>query len=185
MQSPLQRRRIADFFYLLDGDRDGALRWDDFARVATLISSLQGWSEQDDGALALKTAARMFWQSLIWVVPAEHPDRLTLKDLCDYAASLSRHVQQTGELPASLQANLDAWALLLDIDGDGLVGEVDYTCWLTALGSSADPETAFARLDTSRDGVLARAELDDRVREWWTSEDEDAPGNLLATGRSG
>ncbi|MDX2392977.1 hypothetical protein NJL88_23500 [Streptomyces sp. DK15] len=43
----------------------------------------------------------------------------------------------------------------------------------------ADTEALFARIDKNHDGYLSVDELLDAVREYYTGDDEDAPGNLL------
>jgi len=179
--SRLQKRKVVDLFYLLDQDRDGAVHWSDLDRIGSYVCLARGWSRDDDPARGLRTAHRLFWQSLLWSIGTTDEGGLRLDAWETHVERMHRAFQEGKRDVAARCA--DAWFQLLDADGDGVVGREDYRAWLLALGSSANADAAFDRLDADDDGVLDRGEVRLRWAEWIMADDADALGNVLATGR--
>ena len=181
MLSRLQKRKIVDLFYLLDQDRDGAVRWSDFERIGGYVCLARGWAADADKARGMRTAQRLFWQTLLWSVGEVRDNALRFDDWELHAHRMRRAFEQGRRDVAKRCA--DAWFQLLDLDSDGVVDRDDYRAWLLSLGSSADVDAAFTALDADDDGVLTREEVRLRWAEWIMADDDSAPGNLLATGR--
>lgn len=73
-----------------------------------------------------------------------------------------------------------SWMVLADPDGDDFVALPDFRTMHRAFGTQDDEtRTAFAALDAGGQGRLAVPELVVAAREYYTSADPDARGNLL------
>ncbi|NUR69700.1 MAG: hypothetical protein HOU81_02680 [Hamadaea sp.] len=69
---------------------------------------------------------------------------------------------------------------LADGDNDGYLAPAELARLWRAIGSSVDDITgAFTAVDTDGDGLLSVLEVLDAIRDFYTSDDPDSPGNLL------
>ena len=68
----------------------------------------------------------------------------------------------------------------LDSTGNNKINLDEYKVLAAALNiSESDAETAFEKLDKSGDGSLDIDELKENIKEFYLTEDENAPGNWL------
>jgi len=76
----------------------------------------------------------------------------------------------------TLEPNIRAF----DLDGDGAWNVDDYRAFFQVLEiRDADPVEVFQQLDTDGDGLLYHHEVMQRLVEFYTSDDSQAPGNVL------
>ena len=72
----------------------------------------------------------------------------------------------------------DGFFRLIDADGDGVIGPQEYRDLMASVFvDAASADQAFARLDTNGDGVISHDEFTQLYRDFFTSDDPDAPGS--------
>lgn len=171
MLSELQRRKLTRMFRLFDRDGDGAIAWADYARVsARMLDVLELAPDSTEGA-EMAASYRVEWEELAlepgagvhlprWL--AYRAEQLSMRDafeinIAPYVLTIATHI---------------------DRDGDGFVGGDDLRRYL-ALYDMPDAEraAAVARLDPTGRGRIPYVELEDRAREFYYSNNPEAPGS--------
>jgi EF-hand domain pair len=177
--SPIQIQKFTTLFRHYDRDSDGYIDIEDFVVVADRAASLLGFGAGSDHRARLIAYQRGIF------------DRLAnITETVDTPMSLSSYLVSFASLAASMAASLppecqrSCQELMSILGGDQypIITIVQYTAMLRAIGSTADPEPAFQRLDRDDDGALILSDLESLTFEFVTSNDPDAPGNWLCCG---
>jgi uncharacterized protein (DUF1778 family) len=108
-------------------------------------------------------------------------ERITLEDFLSSAAARAAAISAGASPDVALECP-ELYAILSK-EQFAVLTQTDYTLFLVAMGSDADPAAAFQRLDRDDDGVLILSDLSDLVAEFLTSSIADAAGNLLFLGK--
>lgn len=73
-----------------------------------------------------------------------------------------------------------AVATLCDTDGDGQINQDEFRAMQDSFGTvPTDTDAAFTALDTDKSGTITVDEYLVAVRQYYTSDDPEAPGNWL------
>lgn len=182
MSSTFRQRKYAAFFDHLDNNDDGVVDRHDWDRYAEIIRAEKGWSAREPQLEALVESTTVWWESMrsaFGVTEDEGIGRVQFVAFCD---RMAQELRAGGPPPQ--------WAIdmcirthqMLDSTGTGTVDASEYAVWLRAIGSSADPEEVFAKLDLDGDGVVSRDEMVTLLGQFFISEDPAEPGNYLLTG---
>lgn len=78
-----------------------------------------------------------------------------------------------------LEESVHTHCQLFDLDRDQRLSRQDYTTWVTAWGITTDAADNFRRLDLDGDGYLQQCEIVEYLRQFYFSNDPEAPGNLF------
>jgi juvenile hormone diol kinase len=68
---------------------------------------------------------------------------------------------------------------MIDTNGDGHITAGEYADWCYAMSMNFDARRNFQRLDVSKTGRMSRAETVERLKEYFLTNDPEAPGNYL------
>jgi DNA-binding SARP family transcriptional activator len=198
----LQARKLAFLFDAIDSDGDGRICREDFRRHAAQLAALQGAEEGSPEAEAIFGEELAWWERV-------YETRLARLEAANGARNGERPADPDGaEAHASLEDWLAFWTAWLaaveadaargggpaleqlkrsvektvdtiDVDGDGSLTLDEYAAWLAAWGITAEPSRSFAVLDADGDGRLTRGEAVQLGKEFFLTNDPEAPGNHL------
>jgi Ca2+-binding EF-hand superfamily protein len=181
MLGDLQRRKASHYFSLIDEDGNGLVEANDFERRADRMADARDVSDPDARA-ALRKRVMNWWEHLCALADLDDDDRVTREEWQTYWEALDASVDTdenaSNETLQSLErAARGTFQAMKTSDADH-VTEDEYTAWLAAWGIEAQA-SAFDRLDRDGTGVLSEDDLVKAVKEFYLSNDPDAPGNVL------
>lgn len=174
MLRQLQRRKLTRMFRLFDRDGDGHLQWSDYARVSAGL--LRVLEIAPDSALGVELAQsyRDEWAELTGEAPRDG-SAVAMEPWLTY-----RHAQLMA--PDAFEVNVAPYihtiATHLDRDRDERVTGDDLRRYLSLYGMADDErDVAVARLDPTGAGRFSYADIEDRAREFYFSNNPEAPGS--------
>jgi Ca2+-binding EF-hand superfamily protein len=174
MATELQRRKYELIFDRFDADHDGVLGETDISAFAQLwCDAFNAAPRSEEWAKINKLASKM-WREIGGSTDADG-DKMVSKEEW-YAAMENPDFVDKVAVPFSLAA-FD----LADRDGDGKIS-LEEMIAAQSKGGMSEEETreVFHKLDTDNDGYVERDEFAQAVRDFYLSDDPNAPGNLLA-----
>lgn len=180
MIGDLQRKKASHYFDLIDEDDNGLIQAEDFELRADRMAEARNVTDPD-AREALRKRVMTWWEHLCSIADFDDDDRVTREEWETYWQSLEAAVNQGGATKTKTLESLDraARGTFHAINtGDGPITEEEFAEWLAAWGVT-DDGTAFQRLDRDNTGALSEENLTEAVKEFYLSNDPDAPGNAL------
>jgi len=180
MIGDLQRRKASYYFDLVDEDDNGLIQAEDFELRAERMAEARNVT--DEAARArLRNRVMSWWEHLCALADFDDDDRVTREEWETYWQSIEAAVNQGGEardktIQSFERAARGTYAAINT--GDGPIPEDEYAEWLAAWGVE-DGGDAFRRLDRDDTGALSQNNLVEAVKEFYLSNDPNAPGNAL------
>ncbi|MFD8143441.1 EF-hand domain-containing protein [Streptomyces sp. NPDC059708] len=180
MTTDLLDRKLERAFAHLDADDNGVIDEKDMIALGSRL--LTALAEPADSPKAAEVFRGLtdFWVDLFNELGVGQDQKLTP---VQYRDGMTRLYKDGG--PAyekSFRPMMKAILTVVDTNGDGHISPEEFHTAQLAFDTRLEPADAdvlFARIDKNHDGYLSVDELLDAVREYYTGNDEDAPGNLL------
>ena len=177
MLTELQQRKLTRLFHVYDGNRDGVLERGDYERIATGIADFLEIplnSAERDSHVAIYMAG---WDGLQQLADLDHDNQVTLDE---WLAANDSLLQQPEMFEALAVANTESTMNWEDKDRDGRIARAEYLGVAQSyVMTQEEAEEAFQHLDRDGDGYIDKAEMLQNMREFFMSDDPDAPGNWL------
>ena len=178
MLTELQKRKLTVLFHHHDMDNDGFLGKADFEQFVKRFGEIQNYPPGSPEYETVYAQTMAAWEHVRQVADKDGDNRLSLEEFLEsYDVTLSDenlYNQLVTEYSKSVMA-------LWDRDGDGRLSGVEYVallgCW--GVGEEAARE-AFRHLDRDGNGYITAEEFMKNVKEFYLSDDPDAPGNWMA-----
>jgi hypothetical protein len=174
----LQRRKLEYLFRALDEDGDGFVEGEAFHRHAERMAEL---ARDERTAAAIRASLASWWEGVRAVAGAERaPLEAWLRFWGSWLAAVTQDAEEGGG--PELQRMKESAALTfaaMDGDGDGRLGRAEYARWVECWGFDVDAERNFERLAPGADGCLDEPRVVQLVKEFFLSNDPEAPGNFL------
>jgi Ca2+-binding EF-hand superfamily protein len=176
MGDDIRVRKLARYFDDLDSNDDGFLDESDFAQAAERYINALGLDPDSPQAAELTDQCLTLWQEYLGPADTDGDGQIGREELAAAFAGLSE-----AQAAAQIEATADAYFRIMDADGDGVAAEAEFVRLMsTAARLSGDEATAaYARLDPAGVGYLTREQFQQAAREFFFSDDAEAPGNLL------
>lgn len=176
MGDDIRVRKLARYFDDLDSDDDGFLEEADFAQAAERYIAALGLDPDSLWAAELTDQCLTMWQEYLGQADTDGDGQVGRQKLASAFAQLSE-----ADAATQIAATADAYFQIMDADGDGLAGEDEFVRLLTTAArmSEDESEAAYARLDPAGVGFLSRDQFQQAMRDFFFSDDPQAPGNLL------
>jgi hypothetical protein len=181
MTGPLQRQKAAYYFSLIDEDDNKYIEARDFELRAERLAEAHGVTDPERRA-DLRRRVMSWWAHLCTVADIDDDGRVTREEWQTYWEALQAGVEDGGEAHEQVLNGLERAARAtfrsMNADGGDHITRAEYADWLTAWGvGEIDP--AFDALDRDNTGGLDEHDIVQAVREFYLSNDPDAPGNML------
>ena len=171
MASDLFTRKMDRLFKSLDVTGDGLLGKDDHD---ILIQGVIGAAGVVDGE-RYRMATDAFWDALVLVDGFESGVNSE-----QFVAAVRRVVRDEGRYDELVVPMNEFGFSMFDADGDGALQFAEYEQIMRAFQhSDSDVRAWFDRLDTDCDGRITRAEWMALVKDYYLSDDPEAPGNYV------
>ena len=180
MIGDLQRRKASHYFDLIDEDDNGFIEAHDFELRAERMADARSITDEDARA-TLRDRVMTWWDHLCTIADFDDDDRVTRGEWETYWHSIQAGVDEGGDGDNKTLRSLERAArgtFRAIRKGDGAITEDEFAEWLAAWGVE-ESETAFNRLDRNDTGALTEPNLIEAVKEFYLSNDPDAPGNAL------
>ncbi len=169
MLSSVVQRKTTALFRLFDTNGDGYWERSDFEQWVERFAREQGLDPGSSEVQALSGVYMQLWEALR-MADTDGDDRVTLDEALAF--------QDQHFTPETVTSFAQVIFPVLDSDRDGGIGLDEYRNLLKS--SSLDPSVAdemFPRLDADGDGRISRSEFEQLYREYFLSDDADAPGS--------
>lgn len=176
MLSDLRVRKLKCLFAAFDGDKDGVLTDDDPQVIIASLAALAGLDPETPQRAAFAQGFLAYWRDFIMTSDLDRDGKVTIDEWLTYHEEMLTDARRF-EMTAAMSAGV--MFALVDRDHDGRIALADYGGWLRAwqVDAGAIDDALLARLDVNGDGSLTRDNVLDLTREFFYSEDPDAPGN--------
>jgi hypothetical protein len=115
------------------------------------------------------------WDALLVLADSDGDQRLTATEFC---TAFGKLMAQPEQFNAVVLGFVKTAITLWDSNQDGKVSEQEYKNYLLTIQvTEAEAADAFRRLDLDRDGYLSREEIFQNMKEYYFTDDPNAPGN--------
>lgn len=170
-------RKFKKRFSQLDTDGDGFVEREDYMSQAQDYLQRYGESsDSDKGRAVIETYERM-WAGQAAVSDVNIDGRVSFEEYKSYLLSSEF---RDGMLGPSSHPAKDYLFDVCDGDGDGFIGIAEFRARPTISQlTEEESDEIFRSLDTDSDGLLSRADVQQAVRDFFTSSDSQAPGNFF------
>jgi len=175
----LQRRKAAHYFDLIDADGNDLIEAADFQRRADrLAETLEVTGEEE--RTRLRRRVMLWWEHLSTLADANDDGRITRHEWEMYwerfkiAVSMGSNRRSIEKLERVARHTFRA----IDRSGSGKVTQEEFSNWLAAW-DIGQHETVFRELDREDTGSLTEEDLVEATKEFYLSNDPNAPGNVL------
>ncbi len=177
MATDLQVLKIDRSFTYIDADGNGAITRDDLQGLGARLLAGFGTSPAGEQGRRVADSFDRLWDTLADAVDLDRDGRITPDE---YRSSAVSSFIEGDRFEPVFRPAIEAVLAVADTDGDGLVEPQEFLLVHEAFGrSEQDSDYAFAALDLDGDGALGCGELLHAVRDYYTSADPNAIGNLL------
>lgn len=170
--SPVQLQKFTTLFRLYDRDGDGTITASDYVGVAERFAAAMGWS--GERAAALVEQRKVAFQKL-------GAEKVSQGKFLEAFGALAQLWSSGGGVP-EMAVDCPELMAVLGREQFATMGLGEYKAFLGAIGSKADADMAFMRLDRDDDGMLIQSDLQSLMMEFVTSNNPDDSGNLLFAG---
>ncbi|MFI6604515.1 EF-hand domain-containing protein [Nonomuraea sp. NPDC050536] len=170
MTTPIQERKLARHFELLDYDRDGYIEQSDMKMFAERICQAAGVAPTAPKGRKVMQQADMLWEMLHQSMDHDRDHQVSREEFVDAA-------DMPSVMTEAIKLGIAAFEVM-DQDGDGKISMAEWTKMDQRLGvDPAESRKGFGQLDKDNDGHLTKAEFTKGVEEFYRSDNASAPGN--------
>ena len=173
----LRRRKLEKVFTSFDVDQDGVIDQLDIIALAQIWCETYEVAPRSEGWQRIHSAGLKMWRDMRGRTDAEGVKRVTREEWVAWMAEpgFAEFVENSA-VPFSL-----AVFGVADEDRDGRITMPQMMAAQSRSGmSEAETKAAFDLLDTDSDGYVTDAESAQAARDFYLSDDPDAPGNKIA-----
>ena len=175
MLTTLQTRKLTRAFHLFDLDQNGMMDRQDCELVIRATTQAMGHAPGSPEYTAYHDEYMAGWAVIVALGDSDGDQKLTATEFCTAYGKL---MEQPAQFDAVVLGFVKTAITLWDSNQDGQVSEEEYKSYLLSVHvTAAEAADAFRRLDLDRDGYLRREELFQNLKEYYFTDDPNAPGN--------
>jgi Ca2+-binding EF-hand superfamily protein len=179
MLGDLQRRKAAHYFDLIDADGNDLIEPADFQWRADRLAEAMDVSSTEERD-RLRRRVMLWWEHLATLADANDDGRITRHEWKMYwerfkiAVGMGSNRRSIAKLERVARHTFRA----IDRTDSGRVSEAEFSDWLAAWDIDGHA-AVFRRLDRDGTGYLTENDLTTATKEFYLSNDPEAPGNVL------
>jgi Ca2+-binding EF-hand superfamily protein len=173
MLTDLQTRKLTRMFNTYDADHSGSLEFADFEAQFNNLAQMRGIASDSPEYDQLQSGYRAAWDQIRQFADPDRDERVTLDEWLAYCSEV---VQSPDKFEQGMGSIARLNAKLLDHDGDGLISLDELVAFRATLDT--DKEAIFKQFDLDGDGYMSGDELVELFRQFFLSDDPNAPGNI-------
>ena len=179
MLSQLLSNKLEKFFYILDFDRNGVIEKADFTAIAHNLCILWGVKESDPKHAEIVRGFEEGWRQFDIFVNEEEKGKANWEHWIHFASE--RIVGGDETIFGSYVENYVGGLFdNFDADKDGYIDLDEFIDLFVAYRIEVRfAAKAFRKIDLNKDNLISRGELITAVKEFFRSNDPEAPGNWL------
>jgi Ca2+-binding EF-hand superfamily protein len=175
MLTALQTRKLTRAFHLFDLDQSGVMDRQDCELVVQATTQVMGYAPGSPEYTTYHAEYMAGWDALLALADSDGDQRLTATEFC---TAFGKLMAQPEQFNAVVLGFVKTAITLWDSNQDGKVSEQEYKNYLLTIQvTEAEAADAFRRLDLDRDGYLSREEIFQNMKEYYFTDDPNAPGN--------
>ncbi|GAA5127373.1 EF-hand domain-containing protein [Haloechinothrix salitolerans] len=177
MSTDLLQRKLAKVFASFDVDQDGVIDELDITAMAQIWCDVYEVAPNSAEWRQIHGRAHAMWREMRGSTGADGIKRVTLSEWVEWGTKPDfPDFVENAAIPFSL-AVFD----VADKDRDGKITMPEMMAAQSKSGMSPEEtQSAFDTLDTDRDGYVTGEQYAQAAREFYLSDDPNAPGNLIA-----
>ncbi|HEX6682384.1 MAG TPA: EF-hand domain-containing protein [Candidatus Limnocylindrales bacterium] len=177
MTSELQIQKLDRAFDQIDVNSNGQIERDDLIALGNRLILGFGQPASSEKGRDVLQLCDALWAELAEEADIDHDDSISPAEFRH--AMINAYIEGK-KFDKTFAPATRSWIVLADHDGDDLVALPEFRTMHQAFGTEDDAtQTAFAALDVSGGGRLAVPDLVVAAREYYTSADPKARGNLF------
>jgi Ca2+-binding EF-hand superfamily protein len=178
MLTDVQRSKLDRRFELLDADGDGFITAADYDLAAAHVCEAFDFASGSPQHERIHVIYLRLWVALSRKTDSDGSGRITRSQFVQSCAESI--VEPARGYDRVIRPVAQTIFDLIDDDESGTLEVEELANWANAYGVCADDaERAFRALDRNGDGVLDLDEVQQALKEFYTSDDLDAPGNQI------
>jgi len=180
----LQQIKLTHYFNVIDSDDSASIEREDFVRFASRFTALRGVEAGTPEYEQFYADTLAWWDEIRKSADADYDGRVDLQEWLAFWSSETDKIAEAAGQNSNLALTQLRYRLsftfdVADNDADEQISVEEYGHMLQAWGLDADVEPVFRRLDLNGDGVITRDEMVQLGKEFFLSNDPEAPGNYI------
>jgi len=179
MMTEFQRKKNIHYFNVLDVDKNGFIERADFEEIGGRFATSMGFKPEDAGYDQVRAGLISLWDRLEPYADTNRDDRVSLDEFLQfqddaiYQATPEQFDDYIGENNRGLVA-------MAGLRPDEPFSPAQWRWFFHGFRmDESQADDVFARLDLNHDGKLTAEEVLAATREFYFSDDPDAPGNWM------
>jgi hypothetical protein len=176
MISDVKRAKFAQYFEVMDTDGDGRITKQDYLSSADKVIAVLKLDPASPPAQVLKANYARNWDALV-ASGLARKDAVTPDEWIQHWYRLGLDPKRLEEIAVKHGEGI---MQVFDADHDQRISKAEWALFFSTIGHPEKHyELGFQKLDRNHDGYLTLDEIRTGGREFFTSDDAEAPGNWL------
>ncbi|XP_065218819.1 calexcitin-2 [Planococcus citri] len=176
--SDFRRKKLKYVFNVFfDVNHSGNIDRKDFEIAIQQVCTMRGWNESSSNFKQIKDRMMAIWDGLQQSADDDQDGQISLDEWCSMWEAFARNPENASEWQNSY---MDLMFDIIDTSGDGCIDENEFCAVCDHYGiSRQESSAAYKKFSNSGAVNVTRPVFHSYWREYFSSDDENAPGNFI------